>query len=147
MFNMQVDSKWKHTIAIKSNFGTKGIRITCLLWFLLWITVLEIGYSMLFQEVFNQATCVQWIILHLLVHLFRGQELNTNLFSQMFRAPPGYPSKIPGRPARKRWFPWLWGTYRIFGPHPFKWKTPTPPEDIRTQKFGVGLFFLAWLLS
>ena len=31
----------------------------------------------------------------------RGQQLNTNFFSQTFRAPPGYPSKIPGYPAQK----------------------------------------------
>ena len=24
------------------------------------------------------------------------------------------------------------------------WKTPTPPEDIRTKKFGFGFLFLSW---
>ena len=32
---------------------------------------------------------------------FRGQKLNTNFFSQTFRAPPGYPGKILGYPAQK----------------------------------------------
>ena len=32
---------------------------------------------------------------------FRGQKLNTNFFSQTFRALPGYPGKIPGYPAQK----------------------------------------------
>ena len=74
----------------------------------------------------------------------RGQKLNTNIFSQTFRAPPGYPSKIPGYPAKKVWFPCFRGTYRTFCPPPFTWKTPTPLENIRTQKFGFVLFFRAW---
>ena len=35
------------------------------------------------------------------------------------------------------------GRTELFGPHPFKWKTPTPPEDTRTKKFGFGFLFLA----
>ena len=34
------------------------------------------------------------------------------------------------------------GHTELFGPHPFTWKTPTPPEDIRTKKFGFGFLFL-----
>ena len=30
----------------------------------------------------------------------------------------------------------------LFGTNQFKWKIPTPPEKIRTQKFGLVLFFL-----
>ena len=67
-------------------------------------------------------------------------------FSQTFRAPLGYPGKIPGYPAKKVWFPWFRGTYRTFQPHPFTWKTPTPPENIRTKKFRFGFLFLAWKL-
>ena len=37
------------------------------------------------------------------------------------------------------------GHTELFGPHPFTWKTPTPPENIRTQKFRFGFFFRAWL--
>ena len=33
--------------------------------------------------------------------IFRERKLNTNFFSQTFRAPPGYPGKIPGYPAQK----------------------------------------------
>ena len=36
------------------------------------------------------------------------------------------------------------GHTELFGPHPFTRKTPTPPEDIRTQKFGFVLLFFAW---
>ena len=43
--------------------------------------------------------------------------------SQTFRAPPGYPGKIPGYPAPKVWFLWFRGTYRTFWP-----------------KFGLGSF-------
>ena len=35
-------------------------------------------------------------------------------------------------------FPDFEGHTELFGPHPFTWKTPTPPEDIRTKKFGSG---------
>ena len=78
---------------------------------------------------------------------FRNQKLNTHFFSQTFRAPPGYPSKLPGYPAQKVWFPWFRGTYRTFGPHPFMCKTPTPTENIRTQKFGFVLLFRAWFVG
>ena len=30
----------------------------------------------------------------------------------------------------------------LFGPHPFTWKTPTPPENSRTKKFRFGFLFL-----
>ena len=32
------------------------------------------------------------------------------------------------------------GHTEIFGPHPFTWKTHTPPKDIRIKKFGFGFF-------
>ena len=34
------------------------------------------------------------------------------------------------------------GHTKLFGPHPFTWKTPTRPENIRTKKFGFGFLFL-----
>ena len=33
------------------------------------------------------------------------------------------------------------GHTELFGPHPFTWKTPTPPENVRTQKFRFGFYF------
>ena len=36
----------------------------------------------------------------------------------------------------------LEGQTERFAPHPFTWKTPTPPEDIRTKKFGFGFLLL-----
>ena len=73
--------------------------------------------------------------------LARGQKLNTNFVFSNFRAPPGYPSNI--RP-KKFVFPGFEGHTEVFGPHPFTWKTPTPPENIQTQKLGFVLFFRAW---
>ena len=35
------------------------------------------------------------------------------------------------------------GHTELFGPHPFTWKAPTPPENIRTQKFRFGFLFRA----
>ena len=32
---------------------------------------------------------------------------------------------------------------QLFDPHPFTWKTPTPPEGVQTQKFVFVLLFLA----
>ena len=61
---------------------------------------------------------------------------------QTFRAPPGYPGKIPGYPAKKVWFPWYRGTYRTFWPCPLHVEDPSPPENIWTQKFGFVLFFV-----
>ena len=79
--------------------------------------------------------------------LLREWKLNTNIFSQTFRAPPGYPGKIPGYPAKKFGFPGFEGTYRTLrAPTPSRGKPPTPPKDIRTQKFGFGFLFLPWLL-
>ena len=40
-------------------------------------------------------------------------------------------------------FPGFEGHTELFGPHPFTWKTPTPWENIRTQRFGFVLFFRA----
>ena len=37
------------------------------------------------------------------------------------------------------------GHTKHFGPHPLTWKTPTPPEDIRTLKFEFMLLFVAEL--
>ena len=73
----------------------------------------------------------------------RVSELNTNLFFSNFRAAPGYPSKIFGYPAQKVWFPWVSRDIPNFlAPAPStNFLTPTPPEDIRTQKSGFGFFF------
>ena len=57
-----------------------------------------------------------------------------------FRAPPGHPSKIPGYPAKSFISRSFEGHTELFGPHPFMWKTPTPPENIQTQEFGFVLF-------
>ena len=71
----------------------------------------------------------------------RERELNTNyLFSNFSGAPQHIPAKSPGYPTKKVWFPWFRGTYRTFWP-------PTPPEDIRTKKFGFGFVFLPWFLA
>ena len=64
-------------------------------------------------------------------------------FSQTFRAPPGYPGKIPGYPTKKFDFHGFEGHTELFVPHPFTWKTTTPRENIRAQKFGFVLFFRA----
>ena len=54
--------------------------------------------------------------------------------------------KLFGRPRQKSWdIPpkslvslAFEGHTEVFGPHPFTLKTPTPPENIRTKKFGLG---------
>ena len=67
----------------------------------------------------------------------RGHKLNTIWFSQTFRAPTGYPSKIPGYPARKVWFAWFRGTYRTFWPPPLHVKDPYPTGRYLDQKLWV----------
>ena len=59
-------------------------------------------------------------------------------FSLTFRVPRDIPPKIPGYPAQEIGFPAFRGTYRTFWP--FTWKTPAPPEDIRTKRSGLGSF-------
>ena len=66
--------------------------------------------------------------------IFREQKLNTIVFSQTFRAPLGYPSKIPGYPARKVWFPWLRGTHRTFWPPPVHVEDAYPTGKYPDQK-------------
>ena len=71
------------------------------------------------------------------------EKMSTNFScSQTFRGPPrDVLAKTQGCPTRKFVFPRFRGTCRTFWPptvahgHPFMWKTCTPPEDIRTQKF------------
>ena len=36
------------------------------------------------------------------------------------------------------------GHAELYGLRPFTWKTPTPPEHIRTKKFDFVLLFVAW---
>ena len=66
-------------------------------------------------------------------------------FSQTFRAPPGYPGKIPGYPAQKVWFPGFRGTYRTFWPPtPSRGRPPPHPRISRPKKFGFGFLSLPW---
>ena len=58
-------------------------------------------------------------------------------FSQTFRAPPGYPGKIPGYPAQKVWFPVFRGTYRTFWPPPVHVEDPYPTGKYPDQKVWV----------
>ena len=74
-----------------------------------------------------------------LVKAKKGNESQTNFFFSYF---PGYPGKTPGYPAKKYCLPGFEGRTGLFGPHPFVWKTPTPTQDIRTEKFGFGFLFL-----
>ena len=75
---------------------------------------------------------------------YRGQELNTNIsFSNFLSVPGTSRQKIPGYPATKLVFLVFEGHTELFGPHPFMWKTPTPLEDIQTQKLWSVLFSLA----
>ena len=68
--------------------------------------------------------------------------MNTNLLSQTYQAPPGHPSKSRNIPPKEFGFRASRDIPNISAPHPFAWETPTPPEDIRTQKFGFVLSFL-----
>ena len=62
-------------------------------------------------------------------------------FSQTFRAPPGYPGKVPGYPAQKVWFPWFRGTYRTFWPPPVHVEDPYPTGKYPDQKVWVWVPF------
>ena len=60
---------------------------------------------------------------------------------ELFGCRRDVPAKIWDFPPKKFDFPGFEGHTELFGPHPFTWKTPTPPENIRTQKFRFLLFF------
>ena len=72
-------------------------------------------------------------------HIARERKLNQNFFFSNFSGTPGISRQNPGI------FPGFEGRTELFGPHPFVWKTPTPPENIRAQKFRFGFGFRAWI--
>ena len=75
---------------------------------------------------------------------YRGRELNPNIFFSNFSGTPGISRQNSGGlPPKEFDFPGFEGRTELFGPSPFMCKTPTPPENIRTQKFGFVLFFRA----
>ena len=75
--------------------------------------------------------------------IFRGQKLNPNIFFSNFSGASGISRQNPGISRQKSLIPWVSRDIpNFFGPHPFTWKTPIPPENIRTQKFRFGFFFL-----
>ena len=64
--------------------------------------------------------------------VYGGRELNTNFFFlKLFGRPRDIPAKSRDIPPKKFDFPGFEGHTELFGPHPFVWKTPTPPENIR----------------
>ena len=71
----------------------------------------------------------------------RAQNWTRTFFSQTFRAPPGYPSKIPGYPAKKVWFPWFRGAYRTFWPPPLHVEDPHPTRKYPDSKVWVWVPF------
>ena len=74
----------------------------------------------------------------------RGQKSNTSFFFSSFSGTAGTSEQDPGMSRQQKFvFPGFEGHTELFGPHPFTWKTPTPPEKIWTQKFGFVLFFRA----
>ena len=64
-------------------------------------------------------------------------------FSNFSGASRDIPAKSRDIPLKKFDFPGFEGHTELFGPHPFMWKTPTPPENIRAQKFRFGFLFRA----
>ena len=74
--------------------------------------------------------------------ILRGQKLNPNIFFlKLFGRFRDIPAKSRDIPPKKFDSLGFEGHTELFGPHPFMWKTPTPPENIRTQKFRFGFFF------
>ena len=71
-----------------------------------------------------------------------GRELNTNLFFSNFSGAPGISQQNPRISRQKSLVsPGFEGHTELSGPHPFTWKTPTPPENIRTKEFWVWVPF------
>ena len=75
-----------------------------------------------------------------MVPMVWGQTLNTILFSQTFRAHPGYPSQNPGISRQKVCFPWVSTTCRTFWfPH-LHLEDPHPIERYPDPKACVLVF-------
>ena len=62
-------------------------------------------------------------------------------FLKLFGHLRDIPPKSWDIPPKKFDFPGFEGHTELFGPHPFTWKTPTPPENIWTKMFGFGFLF------
>ena len=74
--------------------------------------------------------------------------MNPNIFFSNFSGASGKSRQNPGISRQKKFDSLGFeGHTELFGPHPFTWKTPTPPENIRTQKFRFGFFFRALYFS
>ena len=56
---------------------------------------------------------------------------------------PGHPGKNPGISQIPLLTPrqTFEGGHEVFDPHPFAWKTPTPPGALRTQKVNLCALF------
>ena len=79
---------------------------------------------------------------------FRERKMRTNFFCTNFSNTargPGHPGKNPGtsqipffETQGRQSFE---GGHEVFDPHPFAWKTPTPPGGLRTQKVNLCALF------
>ena len=75
--------------------------------------------------------------------------MRTNFFCKNFlntARGPGHPGQNPGTsqipPFETQGRKTFEGGHEVFGHHPFPWKTPTPPDGLRTQKINLfGSFF------
>ena len=75
----------------------------------------------------------------------RGQKIEPkHFFLKLFGRFRDIPAKSRDIPPKKFDSLGFGGHKELFGPHPFTWKTPTPPENIRAQKFRFGFLFRAW---
>ena len=86
-----------------------------------------------------------------LMCLSRGRELNRNFFFfSNFSGTPGVTPQNPGISRQKSLISLVSRDIPNFlAPTPSRWKTPTPPENIWTPKFGClcSFFLCAFLLS
>ena len=77
----------------------------------------------------------------------RGRELNPNLFFSNFSGAFGISRQNPGISRQKSLIPWVSRDIPNFvAPTPSRGRPPTPPENIRTQKFRFGFFFFRQIL-
>ena len=71
----------------------------------------------------------------------RAKNRTQTFVSQTFGAPPGYPGKNPGCPAKKFGFPGFRGTYRTFSPPPLHVEEPHSTRRYPGQKVWVWVPF------
>ena len=74
----------------------------------------------------------------MVIWLLETQKWTQTFFLRLFGRPQDIPAKSRDIPPKSLVSLGSEGHTELLAPHPFTWKTPTPPESIRTKQFGLN---------